>query len=71
MTVDSHRRLVTGPEAADLVDVAPSTIRRWAHEHRLVAYATVGRRHLYREADVLMAEAKVNATRRRSGLANS
>lgn len=64
MTVDSHRRLVTGTEAADLVDVAPSTIRRWVHERRLTAYAMLGRRHLYREADVLLAEAKVNATRR-------
>ena len=59
---DPHERLLTLDEAADSIQRPASTIRRWITEGRLTPHATMGRRQLLLEADVLRVDAE---TRRR------
>ncbi|KNX38088.1 helix-turn-helix domain-containing protein [Luteipulveratus halotolerans] len=65
MTWDPYGRLLTIEEAARAVDRPTSTIRRWITEGRLTPTAALGHRKLYRESDVLAADADAHRGRRR------
>lgn len=46
-------RLLTTREAADILGVGPTTVKRWSDEGKLRAIKTAGGHRRYREADVL------------------
>lgn len=46
-------KLMRIPEVAEMTGIAPATLRFWRHEGRGPKSAKLGRRIVYREADVL------------------
>jgi len=59
MTVTAEGAMVAGPEldlgtaqAAELLKVSPSTVRRWADAGQVPHYRTLGGRRRYREAQI-------------------
>ncbi len=51
--VKTADRLLTTREAAELLGVGPTTVKRWCDEGKLPALKTAGGHRRYREADVL------------------
>jgi excisionase family DNA binding protein len=55
MAVDKPEELLTGPEAAVLLQVTSETVRRWAKERKLAHLVLPSGQLRYRRADVLAA----------------
>lgn len=51
--VKTGERLLTTREAADILGVGPTTVKRWSDEGKLPALKTAGGHRRYREVDVL------------------
>ena len=51
--VKTGERLLTTREAADILGVGPTTVKRWSDEGKLPALKTAGGHRRYREGDVL------------------
>lgn len=52
MNVDERERFLLPAEAARMLGVATSTLRRWAEEGKLQSGSTIGGHRRYRESDI-------------------
>jgi excisionase family DNA binding protein len=53
LSIDERERFLLPAEAARLLGVATSTLRRWAEEGKLQSGSTIGGHRRYRESDIL------------------
>ena len=51
-SVDERERFLLPAEAARMLGVATSTLRRWAEEGKLQSGSTIGGHRRYRESDI-------------------
>ena len=53
LNIDERERFLLPAEAARLLGVATSTLRRWAEEGKLQSGSTIGGHRRYRESDIM------------------
>ena len=53
LNIDERERFLLPAEAARLLGVATSTLRRWAEAGKLQSGSTIGGHRRYRESDIL------------------
>ena len=52
LNIDERERFLLPAEAARMLGVATSTLRRWAEEGKLQSGSTIGGHRRYRESDI-------------------
>lgn len=53
LNIDERERFLLPAEAARMLGVATSTLRRWAEEGKLQSGSTIGGHRRYRESDIM------------------